>query len=134
MQKRENINFIASVHAPNPREVSYWIDLKSDENGNIIRSYNPTTKKWLPINKQTNADQWEHIKELTEAVGFEYDKEDHVISMPDLSGNNWFKGNTVINTIKNGDKAAHAALEKEIQDRHTADEELESRPFKVQYS
>lgn len=127
MQKRENINFIASVHAPNPREVSYWIDLKSDENGNIIRSYNPTTKKWLPINKQTNADQWEHIKELTEAVGFEYDKEDHVISMPDLSGNNWFKGSTVIDAIKNGDKAAHAALEKEIQDRHTADEELENR-------
>lgn len=127
MQKRENINFIASVHAPNPREVSYWIDLKSDENGNIIRSYNPTTKKWLPINKQTNTDQWEHIKELTEAAGFEYDKDNHVISMPNLSGNNWFKGNTVIDAIKNGDKAAHAALEKEIAERHQADSELENR-------
>lgn len=127
MQKRENINFIASVHAPNPREVSYWIDLKSDENGNIIRSYNPTTKKWLPINKQTNTDQWEHIKELTEAAGFEYDKEGHVISMPDLSGNHWFKGNTVIDSIKNGDKAAYDALEKEIADRFQADSELENR-------
>ena len=30
MVKQENRNFIASKYAPNPKEVSYWIDLATD--------------------------------------------------------------------------------------------------------
>ena len=30
MVKQENPNFIASKYAPNPKEVSYWIDLATD--------------------------------------------------------------------------------------------------------
>lgn len=51
MIKQENPNFVASKHAPNPNQVSYWIDLSSDNNGNVIKSYNPDLKKWIQINQ-----------------------------------------------------------------------------------
>ena len=48
MIKQENPNFLASVYAPNPMEVTYWIDLSTDANGNVIKSY--TGNDWLPVN------------------------------------------------------------------------------------
>lgn len=48
MVKQENPNFIASKYAPNPKEVSYWIDLATDSTGNVIKSYSPDLKKWIP--------------------------------------------------------------------------------------
>lgn len=48
MIKQENSNFLASVYAPNPMEVTYWIDLSEDANGNVIKTYDG--KKWIPIN------------------------------------------------------------------------------------
>lgn len=48
MIKQENPNFLASVYAPNPMEVTYWIDLSEDANGNVIKTYDG--KKWIPIN------------------------------------------------------------------------------------
>lgn len=51
MIKQENPNFLASVYAPNPMEVTYWIDLSEDANGNVIKTYDG--KKWIPINKKT---------------------------------------------------------------------------------
>lgn len=38
MIKQENPNFVASFYAPNPMEVTYWIDLSTDANGNVIIS------------------------------------------------------------------------------------------------
>jgi hypothetical protein len=54
MIKQENPNFVASFYAPNPMEVTYWIDLSTDANGNVIKSY--TGNDWLPINYFTNTD------------------------------------------------------------------------------
>lgn len=48
MIKQENPNFLASFYAPNPMEVTYWIDLSEDANGNVIKTYDG--KKWIPIN------------------------------------------------------------------------------------
>lgn len=48
MIKQENPNFVASFYAPNPMEVTYWIDLSTDANGNVIKSY--TGNDWLPVN------------------------------------------------------------------------------------
>lgn len=48
MIKQENPNFLASVYAPNPMEVTHWIDLSEDANGNVIKTYDG--KKWIPIN------------------------------------------------------------------------------------
>lgn len=50
MIKQENPNFLASVYAPNPMEVTYWIDLSEDANGNVIKTYDG--KKWIPINNK----------------------------------------------------------------------------------
>lgn len=36
---KENINFIASKIAPNYKEVQYWIDLKSDPYGRVIKAW-----------------------------------------------------------------------------------------------
>jgi len=33
MIRRENPNFVASIYAPNPKEVSYWIDLTEGPDG-----------------------------------------------------------------------------------------------------
>lgn len=52
MIKQENPNFVASFYAPNPMEVTYWIDLSTDANGNVIKSY--TGNDWLPVNYFTN--------------------------------------------------------------------------------
>lgn len=62
MIKQENPNFVASFYAPNPMEVTYWIDLSTDANGNVIKSY--TGNDWLPVNYFTNTDQSVEIKKL----------------------------------------------------------------------
>lgn len=62
MIKQENPNFLASVYAPNPMEVTYWIDLSEDANGNVIKTYDG--KKWIPINNKednTHNSQIEHL-------------------------------------------------------------------------
>lgn len=89
MVKQENPNFIASKYAPNPKEVSYWIDLATDSTGNVIKSYSPDLKKWIPLNRYANVDQWTHIKEIVQSVGLNYDKNSDIISLPDLSSTNY---------------------------------------------
>lgn len=55
MIKQENPNFLASFYAPNPMEVTYWIDLSEDANGNVIKTYDG--KKWIPINNKEDNTQ-----------------------------------------------------------------------------
>lgn len=66
MIKQENPNFLASVYAPNPMEVTYWIDLSTDANGNVIKSY--TGNDWLPVNYFTNTDQSVEIEKLKQEI------------------------------------------------------------------
>lgn len=66
MIKQENPNFLASVYAPNPMEVTYWIDLSTDANGTVIKSY--TGNDWLPINYFTDTDQSVEIKKLKQEI------------------------------------------------------------------
>lgn len=51
MIKQENPNFLASVYAPNPMEVTYWIDLSEDANGNVIKTYDGKNGFLLTIRK-----------------------------------------------------------------------------------
>ena len=69
MIKQENPNFLASVYAPNPMEVTYWIDLFSDANGNVIKTYDG--KKWIPLNNQ-GGDQ--DVAELRQAIDNEVNR------------------------------------------------------------
>ena len=62
MIKQENPNFVASFYAPNPMEVAYWIDLSTDANGNVIKSY--TDNDWLPVNYFANTDAPETLNTL----------------------------------------------------------------------
>lgn len=110
MIKRETINFKASVNAPNPEEVSYWIDLSMDRDGNIIKSYRPDVKKWIPLNRDANVDQWQHIQEIVDACGLDFNHETDVISLPNLSSNHYFKGSSIINAINNGDSAVKSQV------------------------
>lgn len=48
MLRQEKPNWVASLHAPNPKEVTYWIDLKSNPDGQIVRCY--TKGKWAKLN------------------------------------------------------------------------------------
>ena len=112
MVKQENPNFIASKYAPNPKEVSYWIDLTTDSTGNVIKSYSPDLKKWIPLNRDANVDQWTHIKEIVQSVGLNYDKNSDVISLPDNSSNNYFKGNSIVDAINKGDAAVKAQVDR----------------------
>ena len=45
---RENPNFVAREIQPNPREVSYWIDLSESPQGQIIKTW--VSGKWVRIN------------------------------------------------------------------------------------
>ena len=62
MTRQENPNFVASKYAPNPKEVSYWIDLSSDTTGNVIKSFDG--KQWIPTNYKENTD----IQEVRESI------------------------------------------------------------------
>lgn len=112
MVKQENPNFIASKYAPNPKEVSYWIDLATDSTGNVIKSYSPDLKKWIPLNRDANVDQWTHIKEIVQSVGLNYDKNSDIISLPDNSSNNYFKGTSIVDAINKGDVAVKAQVDR----------------------
>lgn len=112
MVKQENPNFIASKYAPNPKEVSYWIDLTTDSTGNVIKSYSPDLKKWIPLNRDANVDQWTHIKEIVQSVGLNYDKNSDIISLPDNSSNNYFKGSSIVDAINKGDAAVKAQVDR----------------------
>lgn len=116
MVKQENPNFIASKYAPNPKEVSYWIDLATDSTGNVIKSYSPDLKKWIPLNRDANVDQWTHIKEIVQSVGLNYDKNSDIISLPDNSSNNYFKGTSIVDAINKGDAAVKAQLEEALNE------------------
>lgn len=65
MIKQENPNFVASFYAPNPMEVTYWIDLSTDANGNVIKSY--TGNDWLPV-------QSVEIKKLKQEIADEVNR------------------------------------------------------------
>lgn len=139
MVKQENPNFIASKYAPNPKEVSYWIDLATDSTGNVIKSYSPDLKKWIPLNRDANVDQWTHIKEIVQSVGLNYDKNSDIISLPDNSSNNYFKGTSIVDAINKGDTAIKAQVDRldtKIDDEKTAREaavnELKAKDTELQ--
>lgn len=62
MIRQEKPNFVASRYAPNPQEVTYWIDLTASSDGQIIKCY--VNNKWVPINDNKNEDQDADIKAL----------------------------------------------------------------------
>lgn len=47
--------FFASVDMPNPN-VGYWIDLKADPNGQIVKFYNHNTRKWIKLTDASGGD------------------------------------------------------------------------------
>lgn len=62
MIRRENPNFVASIYAPNPKEVTYWIDLTEGPDGQIIKSY--VNNKWVKVNEDENTEQSAEIQSL----------------------------------------------------------------------
>ena len=62
MIRRENPNFKASLYAPNPKEVTYWIDLKEGPDGQIIKTFNGI--EWVMVNDALNDKQNEEIEDL----------------------------------------------------------------------
>ena len=66
MLRQEKPNWVASLHAPNPKEVTYWIDLKSNPDGQIVRCY--TKGKWAKLNEEQDNIQDMDITALKNAV------------------------------------------------------------------
>lgn len=62
MIRQEKPNFVASRYAPNPKEVTYWIDLSASSDGQIIKCY--VNNKWVPINEDQNTQQDKDITAL----------------------------------------------------------------------
>lgn len=66
MIRRENPNFVASRYAPNPKEVSYWIDLTESPDGQIIKTF--VDNKWVKVNEDKNDEQDADITQLRQDV------------------------------------------------------------------
>ena len=66
MLTREKPTFRASRIAPNPKEVTYWIDLTDGPDGQVIKTWNG--KEWIIVNKDLNDDQSEAIEQLQSDV------------------------------------------------------------------
>lgn len=64
MINRETPNFKASIYAPNPVEVSYWIDLTEGPDGQVVKTFNG--KEWVRVNDVLNDEQWAEIEALQE--------------------------------------------------------------------
>lgn len=62
MLTREKPTFRASRIAPNPKEVTYWIDLTEGPDGQLIKTWNG--KEWIVVNKNLNDEQSEAIEQL----------------------------------------------------------------------
>lgn len=59
-----NIKWVAQTIAPNPIEIDYWIDLKSDPNGNVIRYYKDN--KWVNLLNSGEQELTDLIKQFNE--------------------------------------------------------------------
>lgn len=59
-----NLKYSAQLIAPNPKEIDYWIDLKEDPNGGIIKYYNGIT--WDYLNQMD--EQNEQLNEILEKI------------------------------------------------------------------
>ena len=44
----------ASLTAPNPDDVTYWVDLTADPHGNIIKFYDENDEKWYNLTSPTS--------------------------------------------------------------------------------
>lgn len=110
MIRTENINFVASKYAPNPKEVTYWVDLSADQNGNTIKTYNYDQKEWIPINNDTNSDQGQKIKQIVDSVGLIHNQVNDKIQLPIMDDNRYFKGRDIVSAIAEGDKKINAYL------------------------
>lgn len=66
MLRQEKPNWVASLNAPNPKEVTYWIDLSSNLDGQIVRCY--TDGKWIKLNEEQNNAEDMDIAALKTAV------------------------------------------------------------------
>lgn len=62
MIRQEKPNFVASRYAPNPKEVTYWVDLTASSDGQIIKCY--VDNKWILVNEDKNDEQDADIKSL----------------------------------------------------------------------
>lgn len=95
MIKQENPNFLASVYAPNPMEVTYWIDLFSDANGNVIKTYDG--KKWIPINNTEDNKQNSQIEHLSNVINEKANKKDvYTIAQTNVAIN---KSKTIVENV-----------------------------------
>ena len=109
MIRTERINIIASKYAPNPLEVSYWIDLTADSAGGTIKTYNGT--EWKIISAKGSggstggSDESEHVQEIIKTVGLSYNSNTDTITLPSLSSNEYFKGSSLVNAVVAGDAA-----------------------------
>lgn len=62
MIHRETPNFKASLYAPNPKEVTYWIDLMEGPDGQVIKTFDG--KEWVRVNDVLNDKQNAEIEDL----------------------------------------------------------------------
>ena len=62
MVNRETPNFRASLYAPNPKEVAYWIDLQEGPDGQVIKTFDG--KEWVRVNDILNDEQTAEIEAL----------------------------------------------------------------------
>lgn len=116
MIRTEKINIIASKYAPNPLEVSYWIDLTADNAGGTIKTYNGT--EWKIISAKGSgsstgggSDESEHVQEIIKTVGLSYNSSTDTITLPSLSSNECFKGSSLVSAIMNGDAAVKLQID-----------------------
>lgn len=98
MIKQENPNFLASFYAPNPMEVTYWIDLSEDANGNVIKTYDG--KKWIPINNKEDNTQNSQIEHLLNIINEKANKKDVDTIVEDLKKQIIAQTNDAINRSK----------------------------------
>lgn len=116
---KENLKIVAQTTEPNPKEVMYWVDLKADPQGSIIKYYASDNKRWLPLVKELSIDTSIIDKKIQEAIN-NFDKSNMLTARLDFLDSGYNDFNSQLQEITNASWYDNVYTKREVDNIESA--------------